>query len=107
MTAFGALPLLTGRVSRGPLCPTPAINRSHPERLRRVESGHSSGVYSSPKLRVSRWTDGGSWDRYQAIACRPRCKAETGRGRMSATNLFADTEDYTLPLRTHTSQLPA
>jgi hypothetical protein len=37
-------------------CSTPAINRSHPERLRRVESGHSSGVSSSPKLRVSRWT---------------------------------------------------
>ncbi len=41
------------------------------------------------------------------VACRPRCKAETGRGRMSATNLFAGTEDYTLPLRTHTRQLPA
>jgi hypothetical protein len=36
-----------------------------------------------------------------------QCKAETGRGRMSATNLFAGTEDYTLPLRTHTRQLPA
>ena len=34
-------------------------------------------------------------------------RAETGRGRMSATNLFAGTEDYTLPLRTHTRQLPA
>jgi hypothetical protein len=26
---------------------------------------------------------------------------------MSATNLFAGTEDYTLPLRTHTRQLRA
>ena len=46
------------------------------------------------------------WDA-QEIACHPRCKAETGRGRMSATNRFAGTEDYTLPLRTHARQLPA
>ena len=38
----------------------------------------------------------------QKTAGNLRCKAETGRGRMSATNLFAGTEDYTLPLRTHT-----
>ena len=38
---------------------------------------------------------------------RSRCKAETGRGRMSTTNLFARTEDYRLPLHTRTRQLPA
>ena len=36
-----------------------------------------------------------------------RLGRKTGRGRMSATNLFAGIDNYTLPLLTHTRQMPA